>query len=239
MVGWLRLTGERHFRPTVTPVQVLGYPLAEVSLPNGDLSRRLKQGAKALSRRGIHRVVTAPGLTGREELKALGLEIVDPLPLCMAKARDMALFLLKDVPLRERRVALRSDRAGGPVWELAHALCPETAALFLDVERGEAELADSLRRRYGAAPRLIGQEPPQLTLEFSPGRRTEGRTLKLWGEPDLGGLRLCPPGPVPPDLEELPLLTLLWEAGRVRTDEIPVAFALDRTEESPYNTQYL
>lgn len=239
MVGWLRLTGEKHLRPTVTPVQVLGYPLAEVSLPTGDLSRRLRQGARALERRGIRRVVTAPGLAKREELEALGLSPVDPLPLCVAKGRDMALFLMKGIPLRERRVAIRGDRAAGPAWELAHALCPETAALFLEFERGEAELADSLRGRYGAAPQPLGQDTPQLTLEFSPGPYPAGRTLKLWGEPDLCGLRLCPPGPVPPDLEELPLLTLLWEAGRVRTDEIPVTFALDRTEESPYNTQYL
>lgn len=239
MVGWLRLTGERHLRPTVTPVQVLGYPLVEVSLPPGNLSRRLKQGAGALTRRGIRRVVTAPGLAGREELEALGLTPVDPLPLCVAKGRDMALFLLKDIPLRERRVAIRGDRAAGPAWELAHALCPETAALFLDFDRGEEELADSLRGRYGAAPQPLGQEVLQLTLEFSPGPTSAGRTLRLWGEPGLAGLRLCPPGPVPPDLEELPLLTLLWEAGRMTAHEIPVTFALDRTAENPYNTQYL
>lgn len=239
MVGWLRQTGERHFRPPLAPVQVWGYPLFEVSLPPGDLSRRLKQGAKALKRRGIRRVLTAPGLFGREELAAVGLAPVDPLPLCLAKARDMTLFLLKEIPLRQRRVAIRGDRAAGPAWNLAHLLCLETGALLLDFDRGEEELADSLRLRYGAAPQPLGQDVPQVTLELAPRPSPMGRTLKLWGEPDLAGLRLCPPETVPPDMEELSFLTLLWEAGRVKREEIPVVFALDRPEENPYNTQYL
>lgn len=237
MVGWLRQTGVGRWRPTLTPAQILGYPLAEVSLPPGNEERRLRQGGRLLLRHGIRRVVTAPGLASRETLEALGLALVDPLPLCLSKAGDMVRFLLREVPLRERRVALRGEAVSGPAWELAHALCPETGGLLLDFDRGGEDLARSLRSGYGAAPLPFGQALPQVTVEFSPRGSPSGRTLRLWGSPDLAGLTLVPPGPLPPDLEALPLLALLWEAGRIRKEKIPVTFALDRPGESTYNTQ--
>lgn len=237
MVGWLRQTGVNRWRPTLTPVQFFGYPLAEVSLPPGNVERRLRQGGKLLLRRGIHRVVATPGLAPPGALEALGLTLVDPLPLCLAKAGDMVRFLLREVPLRTRLVALRGERVSGPVWRLAHTLCRETGGLLLDFDRGGEELERSLRIGYGAAPLPFGQAEPQVTVEFSPREAPAGRTLRLWGRPELAGLTLGPPVPLPPDLEALPFLTLLWEAGRVGKEEIPVTFALDRPGESTYNTQ--
>lgn len=235
MVGWLRRTGVGYWRPTLTPVQILGYPLVEVSLPPGDRWRRLAQGARLLTRHGIQSVVTAPGLASRGDLETLGLAPVDPLPLCLAKAGDMVRFLLREVPPRRRRVALRGDQVDRPAWRLAHALCQETGGLLLDFDRGGEELARSLRTGYGAAPLPFGEAEPQVTVEFSPRGSQGDGVLRLWGRPDLAGLTFRLPEALPPDLEGLPFLALLWEAGRIRKEDIPVTFALDRPEESTYN----
>lgn len=223
MVGWLRPWEERHLFPRITPTQAMGYPLLAVWLPPGSRERRLRQGARALARRGVRRVMTAPGLAGREELALLGLVPVDPLPLCRAMGDELALFLLKDVPLRARRVALRGDGADGAVWAMAEALCPRVGVLLLELDRGEEALASALRAHYGAAPVHLGcGAPPQVSVELAPRPPVGGETLRLWGEPDMSGLTLRAPVELPAGLEELPFLTLLWECGRLRKEDIRV-----------------
>ncbi len=224
MVGWLNWSEKRGFLPRITPVRPLGLPLLEAALPQGRRERRLNQGAKALHRRGVRRVLTASGLEDGDILKRWGLAPVDVLPLCRAMGGALALFLLDGVPVRQRRAALRGEEANGAAWALAQELCPQVGTLFLEFDRGEEELGAGLRARFGAAALHLGQGPsPQVSLELSPRSVPAGETLKLWGEPGLGGLTLALDGKsVPPGLPELPFLELLWETGRVSGRELRV-----------------
>lgn len=227
MVGWLDWSEQRHFWPRLTAVRPQGLPLLRAALPPGKLERRLRQGAKALRRRGVSRVVAAPGLEDAESLRRRGLYLVEPMPLYRAMGGRMALYLLKDVPLRERRVALRGEEADGTAWALARELCPQVGGLLLDFDRGEETLGDRLRACYGAAPRPLGCGPgPQVTLELSPRAEQVGETLRLWGEGELGGLTLTLTGAVLPEgLPRLPFLELLWETGRVKGEDLAVTAA--------------
>lgn len=222
MVGWLRWAGEARYFPRLSNPCPLGYPLLAVSLPEGDPERRMAQGAKLLRRRGIRRVVSAPGLDDGPSLARWGLTLVDPAPLCRALGARLAFDALASVPFWDRRVALRGEVADGLCWTLAQALCPQVGALFLDFDRGEEALARRLRAAYGAAPLHLGWgEPPQVSLELSPrSAAVGGKTFRLWGVPDLGGLEIVPPSGLPPDLPPLPFLSLLWEAGRLPLEEI-------------------
>ncbi|MDE6107990.1 MAG: hypothetical protein K2F83_04865 [Oscillospiraceae bacterium] len=218
MVGWLRWSGERGFFPKLCKERPLGLSVLTAALPAGKPRHRLAQGATALRRRGVRRVVLAPGLGDSGTIAALGLQPVDPLPLCRAMGAQLALTRLKDIPLRERRVALRGEKADPVALALAQTLCPQTGALLLDFDRGGEELSDYLHRRYGAAPLTLGNAPPpQVTLELGPraNQSTLPGTLKLWGEPDLGGLELWCDLPIPADLPRLEAMALLWEAGRM------------------------
>lgn len=235
MVGWLHREEKGRFRPRVKPVGLEGYPLLEAALPPGERMRRLKQGARALKRRGVVRVLTEPGLADREELRGLDLLPVDPLPLCLEKAGDMATFLLRDIPPRQRRLALRGEQVTGRVCALALEMCPRVGTLLLDFARGEEELWGLLRSRWGAAPPGRTGTPPHLTVDLAPRERGRGPTLKLWGEPDLGGLALSLPGREVRGMEPLEFFTLLWESGRVESGEIQVSYALDRPIEKTYN----
>lgn len=218
MVGWLRCSGERGFFPKLYKDSPLGLSMLAADLPEGNPNRRLAQGAAALRRRGVRRAVLAPGLGGRELLSQFGLRSVDPLPLCRAMGARLALARLENIPLRERRVALRGEKADPVALVLARALCPRTGALLLDFDRGREGLSDYLRRGYGAAPlALDNAPPPQVTLELGPRANQSALpgTLKLWGEPDLDGMELWCDLPIPADLPRLEVMTLLWEAGRM------------------------
>ena len=231
MVGWLCMTEEKGWFPRLETVRPLGQPLLRAALPPGRLPRRLKQGAQALSRREVRRVLLAPGLEGgeAEEIVDLyGLQAVDPLALCRCKGADLALFLLGDIPLWERRAALRGETAGPEAWTLADALCPRVGQLFLDFEKGEEDLGRYLRAAYGAVCLHLGQGPfPQVSVELSPMPALDVPTLRLWGRPDLWGLTLAPTVELPPGLPVLPFLSLLWETGRVRPEELTVAWETD------------
>ena len=92
----------------------------------------------------------------------------------------MALFLLEDMPLRERRVALRGDEADVWAWTLAQTLCPQVGTLFLDFDRGEEALGAHLRTRYGAAPIHLGLGPePRVALEMSPRSAVDRKSTRL------------------------------------------------------------
>lgn len=207
-------------RPHVEPVRVHTLHLLGAGLPPGELSRQLDRGAKALRKKGCVRALTAPELEGEELSEALrrnGLAPIDPLPLCRAKAPQLALALVEQLPLRRRCVALRGEDARA-VWPAAAALCPQVGMLLLDFGRGEEELACRLREVYGAAALDLRQGPtPQASVEFDPCGEAAGTPLRLWGSPGLAGRKLAGAGE-----EYLPLLELLWETGRLGLEDIVV-----------------
>lgn len=223
MVAWLTIDEERRWRPKLAPARPLTLPLLKVSLPPGDPARRVPQAARRLRRRGLSRVLPGPGLEDGELLERWGLRAVDPLPLCRAKGADLALALLENVPLRRRVVALRGNSADPAAWSLAEALCPRTGALLLDFDRGGEALADHLQRRYGMPPLSLAQGPePMVSVELAPRPVQIGRTLRLWGEPDLGGLTLSCRTDLPAQMPRLPFLELLWETGRLAPEQVLV-----------------
>lgn len=214
MVGWVRWTRERRFRPGVSAVRVLGFPLLAVDLPEGDPARRGRQAAKALARRGASRALLPPEL-------GEAFPGVDPLPLCRAMGADLALAFLGDVPLRERQVVLRGEKADRVALDLADTLCPQVGSLYLDFDRGEEELAGYLRFRYGTPPHPPGRIPRvQLAVDLSPREKRGEPTLILWGRPGLLGLGLSLGKELPENLPQFPFLALLWENGWVKKEDI-------------------
>ena len=217
MVAYFFQDGERRFFPRYEVDVPWGLPVLKVGIPARFSPRRLARLARRLYGRGLRRYLPGEGVGELHPLVP-----VDPLPLCRAKGADMALVLLQGVELRERRVALRGERADSQALRLAEDLCPRVGALLLDFDWGEEELASYLRDRYGAACLHLGQDrPPLAAVELAPRPLPLHRTLALWGEPKLQGLTLgAAGGPLPPGFPKLPFLELLWETGRVSLEEI-------------------
>lgn len=199
----------------------LGAPVLWTQLPRDPSPRRLRRIGRGLARLGTRRVILSQELP-EETTRWLTLPGVDPLPLCRAKGAELALALLDAVPPRLRRVALVGENAREG-YRMAQALCPRVGTLLLDFDRGEEPLRQALEACYGAVCLHLDQAPPpQVTVELSRREGSQGRVLRLWGEPGLGGLALALDRPLPPGVPALPLLELLWETGRVELEQIRI-----------------
>lgn len=219
MVAYFYRDGERRFFPRCEVSAPWGLPVLKVGLPARLSPRRRERLARRLYGRGLRRYLAGEGLEDFSPLTP-----VDPLPLCRAKGAELALALLAGVELRQRRLALRGQRADGLAWTLAEALCPQVGGLLLDFDRGEEELSRRIRDRYGAACLHLGQgQPPLAAVELAPRPDPLPRTLTLWGKPELQGLTMSlGDRALPPELPALPFLELLWETGRIAPRDILV-----------------
>lgn len=190
--------------------------------------RRLKRAGRSLCAGGAVRALVPAGFDRWPLLLKLGLRPVDPGAFLRAQAAPLAASLLERQGLAPDRatVALRGRRADGEMLRAALALCPRVRRLTISAPRGGEELAAWLRREYGL-PILPADAPAQAALLLQPGTEPEDANpcpaLTLFGpEPDLAGLRLSAPDLAPTDWEDLPLLSALWEGGRLAPERLKI-----------------
>lgn len=190
--------------------------------------RRLKRAGRSLCTGGAVRALVPPGFDRWPLLLALGLRPMDPGPFLRAHAAPLTASLLERQGLAPDRatVALRGQRADGAMLRAALALCPRVRRLTISAPRGGERLAAWLRREYGL-PILPADAPAQAALLLQPGTEPEDANpcpaLTLFGpEPDLAGLRLSAPDLAPTDREDLPLLSALWEGGRLGPEQLKI-----------------
>ncbi|MFR8955276.1 MAG: hypothetical protein ACLVH7_14445, partial [Flavonifractor plautii] len=232
LVGIVALEERRGRRPVVTEERVLGLRCLRVSVPvrpglrDDRRKRRAEQGAAALYRAGVRRALTAEDFPDWPALEGQGLRSVDPEPFCQAIAVPLALAALRRAGILRVRatVALSGPRVSRPLFAAAARLCPQVRHLVVDVPGEGEELAAWLREEYGAAVLRPGGAAPDVTLAFGPGGEERGTVLRLYGPvPGLAGLRpILEEGGLPPDLAPLPLLSLLWECGRLTEGQIRI-----------------
>lgn len=190
--------------------------------------RRLKRAGRSLCAGGAVRALVPAGFARWPLLLASGLRPVDPGPFLRAQAAPLAATLLEHQGLAPDRatVALRGRRADGEMLRAALALCPRVRRLTISAPRGGEQLAAWLRREYGL-PILPADAPAQAALLLQPGTEPEDANpcpaLTLFGpEPGLAGLRLSAPDLAPTDREDLPLLSALWEGGRLGPEQLKI-----------------
>ena len=190
--------------------------------------RRLKRAGRSLCAGGAVRALVPAGFDRWPLLLKLGLRPVDPGAFLRAQAAPLAASLLERQGLAPARatVALRGRRADGEMLRAALALCPRVRRLTISAPQGGEELAAWLRREYGL-PILPADAPAQAALLLQPGTEPEDANpcpaLTLFGpEPDLAGLRFSAPDLAPTDREDLPLLSALWEGGRLGPEQLKI-----------------
>ena len=190
--------------------------------------RRLKRAGRSLCAGGAVRALVPAGFDRWPLLLKLGLRPVDPGAFLRAQAAPLAASLLERQGLAPDRatVALRGRRADGEMLRAALALCPRVRRLTISAPQGGEELAAWLRREYGL-PILPADAPAQAALLLQPGTDPEDANpcpaLTLFGpEPDLAGLRFSAPDLAPTDREDLPLLSALWEGGRLGPEQLKI-----------------
>ena len=235
MIG--RLNFEPRGRGSVTAGRLYGLPVfyAAVDPESFWAERRLKKAGRALRQEGVVRLLV-PGTFERWSfLGALGLRPVETEGFVKAQSARLAVESLerRGVAPDRATVALRAKRVDRTLRQTAAELCPKVRNLVVDVPRGGGELAKWLRWEFGI-PVLPSSEAGQVGLCFHPdsggGDEVE---LGLYGtEPKLEGLALCAPELRAEDSENLPLLSALWEGGKLRPEDIKI---LDRIPGNTYN----
>ena len=234
MVGVLELKETKGHRPVITEERLLGLRCLQVEIPvrpslaEGRLCHRVDKGARLLVRAGVRRVVTAADFHYWDRLERSGLRHVETERFCQALALPLTLAALErqGMPPARASVVLSGPSASYALLRAAEELCPRVRRLSLDVP-GEGEaLADWLWREFGAA-RVSPDAGSRadVALHFGPGGRTGRTTFELYGlRPVLAGLQLIPPeGVEKRGLDNLSVLALLWEEGRLDLQKIMIS----------------
>ena len=223
MLGQVRLSAEGRGR--IAAGRLYGLPVlrAETDLEGMFGSLRLKRAGRGLRRGGVLRVLTPAQFDRWPLLRELGLGPVSPEPLVRSLSAPLALESLrrKGVLPANSAVALRGLRADWDMRRAAEELCPQVRRLVVDAPSGGEELARWLRWEFGI-PILPAGERGQVTLCFHPEVDTgEEDALELYGpSPRLAGLTVTAPALEGADRDDLPLLTALWEGGRLGRGDI-------------------
>lgn len=151
---------------------------------------------------------------------------VDPAPFCRDIADLLAISMLEGRGISPTRavVTLAAPRMTREVEGAARRLSSAVKGVALDVPGEGDRLAAQLRREYGMA--VYPPEQGDVTLDF--GRRRPGAA----GRVDLsdGGavglsLRIEAPGLALPEPYALPILSVLWECGRLKRSQIRAHWA--------------
>ena len=205
--------------------RILTLPVLKVGVTGGGRwdGYKLDKAARLLRRAGVRRLLPIRGFERWDILGARGLVPVDGLALYRAMAAELVMSKLE----REGRdptrtaVVLRSDWVDSDMAKAAEKLCAHVRHVVVDTTRGGEQLSKQLYRQYGAAVAPIHSSVCVLTVRF--GGQSRGEDLVLCGAAELGGMTLEASGLVlPEELEPVPVLSALWQAGVLNTEQLHV-----------------
>ena len=223
MLGLVRWSAER--KVSLERTRVLGLLVLCVRVPSGGRWEKCRVGraARLLERQGVRRVLVPRNFVQWDVLAGRGLTGVDVLPLyrTMADRLTLAVLARRGVESRRACVELRGDYVDADMAQAARLLCPRVRSLNIRVDWGGERLARELYWEFGAAPRPEGEA--DVAVRFD-GVGQEGELVLCGSAPELLGLEPKVPGlELPGELEPLPLLTALWQAGRLNLEQMQVS----------------
>ena len=191
--------------------RILELPVLLLELPRFARrpERAVRKGSDLLVKHGVKYVLAPPDFSWWFILTGAGLRPVDTIPLrrALVPAWTAAQLNRRGIAPEQAILRLKGERWEPVLEELAWDLCPMVRRLIFDVPGGE-EMANRLRREKG--------------IPVLPGNFTNAHlTLRLDDGPILAGAEITLPGwELPVDCDILSMLSVLWETGRVKIEEI-------------------
>lgn len=233
MLGHILFAEEKGRWPRVAYEQVGGMTLLGITVPvlpqtgEGAIARRMDKAARLLVKQGVRRVLTPQDFPRWDILRQRGLVGVDPAALCAMLAAPLTVAALERRGIVPHRavVALRGIRVSRAFFQAAAELATVVRGIIVTSPNGGEALSAHLRREYGV-PILeegAGAET-DLTVAFSPLADGAQDAVKLYGKPELQGVRLMlKEGSWPDHFEALNLAAALWEAGVISLSDLVCA----------------
>ena len=209
MLGQIRWGNGR--KTVVSAEQILGLPVLTVELPRPSRrpERAVRKGAVLLGSHHVRYVLTPPEFPWWSVLAQSGIRPVDTVGLrCkLAPVWVAAQLGQRSIPRENAVVRLKGERNEPALEGIARELCPLVRSLVLDLPDGE-RTANRLRHEWGIPVLPRGFDGVHLTLRLQDGPVLAGAEITLSGRK------------MPTDCDRLSLLAVLWETGRVKTEEI-------------------
>lgn len=209
MLGRIRYGSGR--RIVLRKEQIFGISVLTVELPQTvrKPKHEIKRAAKLLRKNRVIRVLTSAEFPWWPLLEREGLRPVETGRLRCILAPIWVTAQLKrlDIPSEVAVLCLKGERWEPVLERLSRDLCPLVRSLVFDIPGGE-EVANRLRREMGIPilPRDFAQA--HLTLRFDDGPVLNGAEITLSGRE------------VPADCDAVELISVLWENGRIKGEEI-------------------
>lgn len=232
MVGILEWREGKGRRVRLERDWLLGLPCLRAAVPVREglreraLLRQVVRAAGELARAGVRRVLTQAEFPCWEELKEGGLRPVETETFCQMLAPGLALAALgcRDRRPEQSAVLLSGPGVSPALLRAAETLCPRVRDLAIDAGEAGEELAAWLRSEFGAAVCPPEGVRADVALCFGPSPAAGETVFRLYGPtPDLAGFLPAARGmELPAGLDRLPLLALLWEAGRIGRERLNI-----------------
>lgn len=211
MLGRIQWSRERNIR--LESERLLDLQVLKLSLPERmrGQERRARKGARLLAGHRVTRVLTPPDFPLWPLLQEQGLRPVDTQALRCALACAWVRAALAARGIRPENAVLRLEgpRESAGMAQVAWKLCPLVRNLVIDVPGG-GMIAARLRQEAGLPILPARSARADLTLRFDDGPVLTGAGYALAG------------AVLPADCETLPLLSALWECGRIRAEKITI-----------------
>lgn len=223
MLGLLQYSPGRSI--SLERTQLLGLQVLRVSLAiTGHWKKhRLSRAARLLKRHGVHTVLVPKDFDYWDIFARQGLTGVNVLPLYRAMADKLVLAELKrrGVETQKACVILCGEQVDADLERTARALCPRVRTVVIQAQWGAQRLSRELYWEFGLVAATA--ERGDVTVRFG-GAGQEGE-LVVCTQPELLGLELEVDGlTVPEELERMPVLAAVWQAGRLKAEQIYVTF---------------
>lgn len=185
---------------------------------------RLGRLAQRLRRHGISRVLVPDGFVHWDIFEEYGLSPVAPLPFLRSVAGPLLLSALVAQGYQPARcvVALRGRRGTAEMERAAQYLLPHVRDIIISAPIGGESLATWLRNEWGIACRPDREDVEGAICFDETAQQCGGQVITLFGGKIYLcglGIKLAGTNPIY-ESEQLPLLTALWETGRVELDGI-------------------
>ena len=225
MLGQIVYCGRDQGRLRLERAVAAGLPVLQVRVdPDRFWAKgRVKRAGRLLARAGAARVLVPEGFSYWPELERSGLRRVDPFPFLRGHAAQLAVSALRrrgETP-EKCAVALRGGRVDRDLARAAQELCPQVRDICISAPRGREELEKHLRWELGVAvcPDFEGV-PAAVRFDANTWDRG-GTVLDLFPpQPELGQVEIRLSGLKVGETEYFPMLTALWEAGKVEKSDL-------------------
>lgn len=228
MYGVIFIGDKRRLKAKFYNSEILGMPVAVAELSRSYNQRHLTKIGVKWRKMGVKKVLCDTNIPDISVLSEYGVHRLQTKGYVRAIAVEIAKVYLRSrsVNQKDAQVMLKGDRMTKAFYQCAKELCPDVRQLAIDVKQGGGPLKEELRWEYGMAMvETRADDWSDLVLDFSESAEMSEPVVVLTEEGIAKrNIKLRYVCPVPSVVNQVELMTALWECGRLNKKYVHVSF---------------